>query len=236
MREVECDGLAGDEHEAEPTVGKHASILQNGEEVLDVEGELHRRRGEDRVDRCTQRRGSSPHTSCPQAVHGKVGWALVVSSEHLHGLSHLDQQNLLVELTGGAGAALDVVRGALPHVGPIRGARMPSLVAERPSAVATDDLARHAPTERLVAARVDASGEPRQLAVGDPEGLSGVALGTECAHPLDGVPCGEVFEEEAGQPVGQASLCCCDFGVMYGGGSCLCVTYIHALIRANSKS
>ncbi|MDT3767585.1 hypothetical protein QS713_05850 [Gleimia hominis] len=33
-----------------------------------------------------------------------------VPGEHLHGLGHLDQQNLLIDLAGGAGAALDVVR------------------------------------------------------------------------------------------------------------------------------
>ena len=83
--------------------------------------------------------------------------------------------------------------------------------------------------------RVDASAQPRQLAVCDAEGLGDVALGAECVHPLDGVPGGEIFKEEAGQPVGQASLYCCQIGVMHGGGSCLCVTYIHALIRVNSK-
>ena len=109
-------------------------------------------------------------------------------------------------------------------------------MAERPSAVAADDLAGQALAEGLVAAWVDAGAQPRQLAVCNAESLGGVALGVECVHPLDGVPGGEIFEEEAGQPVGQSGLYCCEFGVLHGGGSCLCVTYIHALIRANSKS
>lgn len=105
-------------------------------------------------------------------------------------------------MAGGAGAALDVTCGTLPHVDAVRGTGVPDLVA----------------------ARVDASGEPRQRAVGDAEGLGDLALATECVHPLDGVPGGEIFKEEAGQPVGQASLYCCEFGVMHDGGSCHCVT------------
>lgn len=178
----------------------------------------------------------SLRTHGAQAVQGKVDCRAVAPSEHLQCFTHLGQQHLLVEMAGGAGAALDVVGRTLPHVDPVRGAGVPGLVAERPSAVAADDLARHAPTERLVDARVDASGEPRQLPLGDLEDAGCVLLGAECVHPLDGVPGGEVFKEEAGQPVGQASLYCCEFGVVHGGGSCLCVTYIHALIRANSKS
>lgn len=88
----------------------------------------------------------------------------------------------------------------------------------------------------MTASRVDASGEPRQLPVCDAADLGEVVLGAECVHPLDGVLGGEIFKEEAGQPVGQASLYCGEFGVVHGGGSCHCATYIHALIRANSKS
>ncbi|MDK8683448.1 hypothetical protein [Corynebacterium pseudodiphtheriticum] len=86
---------------------------------------------------------------------------------------------------------------------------MPGLVAERPSTVATDYLAGQALAEGLVAAW--------QLAVCNAESLGGVALGAECVHPLDGVPGGEIFEEEAGQPVGQSGLYCCEFGVLHGG-------------------
>ena len=57
---------------------------------------------------------------------------------------------------------LDVVRGAFPHVDPVRGTGVPGLVAERSSA---DDLAGQALTEGLVAAWGDASAQPRQLAV-----------------------------------------------------------------------
>lgn len=93
-----------------------------------------------------------------------------------------------------------------PHVNPVRGARVPGLVAERSAAVATDDFARHASAERSAALRIDASGEPRQLPLGDLEDAGCVAVGVECVHPLDGVLNGEVFEEEAGQAVGQADV------------------------------
>lgn len=53
LRQVEGDGLAGDEHESEPAIGEHAPALQHGKEVRDVEGELRRRRGEELVDRGT---------------------------------------------------------------------------------------------------------------------------------------------------------------------------------------
>ncbi len=83
-------------------------------------------------------------------VHGLVDRRAVAPSEHLQRFSHFHQQHFLVEVAGGAGAALDVVRGTLPHVDPVRGARVPGLVAERSSAVAAHNLARHANAERLV--------------------------------------------------------------------------------------
>lgn len=62
MREVEGDGLAGDEHEAEPAIGEHAPALQHGKEIRDVERKLRRRFGQELVDRRAERRWASPRT------------------------------------------------------------------------------------------------------------------------------------------------------------------------------
>ena len=53
-------------------------------------------------------------------------------------------KHLLGEVAGGAEAALDVVRGELPHVALVRGTGVPGVGAKRPSAVAADDLAGQA--------------------------------------------------------------------------------------------
>ena len=120
MREVEGDGLAGNEHESEPAIGEPAPALQHRKEVRDVERKLRRRFGQELVDRGMDRRWTSPRTHGSQAVQGKVDRRAVTPSEHLQCFTHLGQQHLLVEMAGGSGAALDVVGRTLPHVDPVR--------------------------------------------------------------------------------------------------------------------
>ena len=89
MREVERDGLAGDEHESEPAIGEHAAALQHGKEIRDVERKLRRRFGQELVDRRVERRWASLHTRGAQAVHGLVNRRAVAPSKHLQRLGHL---------------------------------------------------------------------------------------------------------------------------------------------------
>lgn len=62
LREVEGDGLAGNEHESEPAIGERAPALQYRKEVRDVERKLRRRFGQELLDRGTERRRTSPRT------------------------------------------------------------------------------------------------------------------------------------------------------------------------------
>ena len=89
MREVERDGLTGDEHESEPAIGEHAAALQHGKEIRDVECKLRRRFGQELVDRRVERRRTSPRTNGAQAVHGKVNHRAVAPSKHLQRLGRV---------------------------------------------------------------------------------------------------------------------------------------------------
>ena len=89
MREVERDGLTGDEHESEPAIGEHAATLQHGKEIRDVECKLRRRFGQELVDRRVERRRTSPRTNSAQAVHRKVNRRAVAPSKHLQRLGRV---------------------------------------------------------------------------------------------------------------------------------------------------
>ena len=237
MREVEGDGLACNEHESEPAIGEHAAALQHRKEVRDVERKLGRRFSQELVDRRVERRWASPRTrltagcprpdqppcccaqrapatprpSSPAAPPGRGGWWCRYRARRSSSDTPTRRPG------SGCPSARSCGRTAVR--------------SRRRRSCGTGAC-------RRTCSRVGRRGCPATATRGlhNAESLGGVALGVECVHPLDGVPGGEIIEEEADQPVGQSGLYCWALGVLHGGGSCLCITYIHALIRSNSKS